>query len=304
MVPEDLPALPSAASQYALAVRRVRARPGPLPSRTLRVRDVPVQLDQLARYVRVCGFPLTDALPPTFVHVLAMPLHLAVLAAPDFPLVLPGLVHTANRITQHCPVRLDERPTLSGWASDLRPHEKGALVDVHTRAEVDGDAVWEGCSTYLARGFSTPKVPGGTSGQRLDDVPRDDRRLSASWRIPADAGRRYAAVSGDINPIHLSPVTSRAFGYARPIAHGMWLHARCLAHLGPRVPDAVDTVVRFRAPVVLPSRVAVYVSRSPIGHGAPGTTVEVRRPDQPPEPGDDRALTRTLVRAVGPDPAW
>ena len=59
------------------------------------------------------------------------------------------------------------------------------------------------------------------------------------WRLPADLGRRYAAVSGDHNPIHLYPLTAKAFGFPRQIAHGMWTKARCVAAMENRLPDAV-----------------------------------------------------------------
>ena len=54
---------------------------------------------------------------------------------------------------------------------------------------------------------------------------------SGVWRLASDLGRRYAAVSGDTNPIHLSPLTSWLGGFRRPIVHGMWTHARALAAL-------------------------------------------------------------------------
>ncbi|MFJ4832867.1 MaoC family dehydratase [Streptomyces sp. NPDC088747] len=76
----------------------------------------------------------------------------------------------------------------------------------------------------------------------------------AEWRLAKDVGRRYGAVSGDRNPIHLYPLTARLFGYARPIAHGMWTVARCLAE---RPADSEPLTVRaeFKAPVLLPATV-------------------------------------------------
>ena len=41
---------------------------------------------------------------------------------------------------------------------------------------------------------------------------------STRWRLPADQGRRYAAVSGDYNPIHLYGWAARPFGFKQPIA--------------------------------------------------------------------------------------
>ena len=77
--------------------------------------------------------------------------------------------------------------------------------------------------------------------------------MTAHWRVPGDLGRRYAAVSGDRNPIHLHALSAKAFGFPRAIAHGMWTKARCLAAL--RLPDALTAEVRFKQPILLPSTV-------------------------------------------------
>ena len=80
----------------------------------------------------------------------------------------------------------------------------------------------------------------------------DLERVAATWRIPDDAGRRYAKVSGDVNPIHLSGLTAKAFGFKRAIAHGMWVKARVLGALSGRLPDALSLDVSFRKPLLLP----------------------------------------------------
>ena len=77
------------------------------------------------------------------------------------------------------------------------------------------------------------------------------------WRLPADLGREYAAVSGDHNPIHLYPLTAKAFGFQRQIAHGMWSKARCVAAFENRLPDAATVEVEFKKPIFLPGKVAV-----------------------------------------------
>jgi acyl dehydratase len=70
-------------------------------------------------------------------------------------------------------------------------------------------------------------------------------------------GGDYAAVSGDRNPIHTSRLLARAFGFPRPIAHGMWSKARCLAALEGRLPDAFAVDVSFKLPILLPATVAL-----------------------------------------------
>ena len=61
-------------------------------------------------------------------------------------------------------------------------------------------------------------------------------------------------MSGDHNPIHLYPLTAKALGFQRQIAHGMWSLARCVAALENRLPDAVTVDAAFKKPIFLPGR--------------------------------------------------
>jgi hypothetical protein len=69
-------------------------------------------------------------------------------------------------------------------------------------------------------------------------------------------GRKYARVSGDYNPIHLWPLTSRLFGFKRAIAHGMYSHALALSALQHSHQIDLRTNVSikalFKQPIVLP----------------------------------------------------
>jgi acyl dehydratase len=87
----------------------------------------------------------------------------------------------------------------------------------------------------------------------------------ATWRVDEGTGRRYAKVSGDVNPIHLSGLTAKAFGFKRAIAHGMWVKARALAALQGRLPDAVAVDVVFKKPLFLPSTVTLTTARAEDG---------------------------------------
>src|SRR5438045_7906814 len=177
---------------------------------------------------------------------------------PSFLFPLPGLVHIANRITQQRPLRADERLTLRVRATDLRAHPRGRQFDMTIDATVAGESVWTEASTYLRRErtahppprpstSSSPSPSGGAQGGGPDPT--------AIWRVPRNIGRRYAAVSGDGNPIHLNPLAARLFGFRRAIAHGMWLKARCLAALEGRLPHVLTAEVEFKSPVLLPSTV-------------------------------------------------
>ncbi|PZA22179.1 MaoC/PaaZ C-terminal domain-containing protein [Modestobacter versicolor] len=245
------PAMPAL---FARAALTARGRGGALPDTRLAREAVAVDPADLAGYARVCRFPLTDALPVTFPHVLAFPLQVALMTDRSFPLALPGLVHVRNRIEVERPIGAGEALDLEVWAERFATHRSGATVDLCATVSTGGAEVWRGRSTYLARGAQAPDgAPESDVDVRVGEVDR----VSAEWRVPDDAGRRYAKVSGDVNPIHLSGLTAKAFGFKRAIAHGMWVKARALAALSGRLPDAVTVDVAFRKPLFLPSTVTL-----------------------------------------------
>ena len=219
------------------------------PSSLHEVRPATVARDHVASYAAVCGFPVKDTAPLTFPHVLAFPLHMAVLTSPEFPFPAIGTVHLANTITQHRPVAVGETLLLEVHTSALRAHPKGRTIDFLATAMVGEETVWESTSTYLRRGRDNP-------GAEIPTRPDHVVPGRVTWRLGGDVGRRYAAVSGDHNPIHLYPLTAKALGFRRQIAHGMWSLARCVAALENRLPDAVTVDATFKKPIFLPGTVA------------------------------------------------
>ena len=89
-------------------------------------------------YAAVCGFPVKDTVPLTYPHLLAFPLHLAILTDPSFPFPAVGAVHLTNSITGHRPVAVGETVTVTTRAAEVRPHPKGRTVDVVTSVDAAG----------------------------------------------------------------------------------------------------------------------------------------------------------------------
>jgi hypothetical protein len=247
----ELDSTPSLATLYPKALLGgVLRKPSgdSLPDTELVRTGVVVDPAHLAAYNAVCGFRLSDELPATYPHMLAFPLQMALMTEPGFPFPLLGMVHVANRITQHRALRIAEPLTVRVRAENLRPHEKGRQFDVVSEAWAGDHLVWTDVSTYLRRGGAS-----GASSRRDQLAPPTP---DAIWRVPADIGRRYAEVSGDRNPIHLHPLTARLFGFPRAIAHGMWTKAHALAAFEGRLPEAFTVDVRFKQPVLLPAKAA------------------------------------------------
>jgi acyl dehydratase len=227
-----------------------------LPDSTYTLAEQSIDSRHLAEYQRVCGFRVSDMLPATYLHVLAFPLSVALMTESAFPFPLVGLVHVANSITTVRPVRADEPVSFTVRAANLRPHSAGRQLDLLAEANVGGEKVWSGRSTYLRRG--KPSGDGSEKPKsRPAPVPSEQGGSVAQVRVPENIGRKYGAVSGDRNPIHMHSLTARAFGFPKAIAHGMWLKARTLAALEGRLPEAFTVDVAFKTPVLLPSTIAI-----------------------------------------------
>lgn len=223
-----------------------------MPDRTVRLENIAVDRAKLADYCRVTEFTMRDTLPPIYPNTLAFPLHMSLLTASDFPFPAIGLVHVENKITQHRPVGVDEKLTLAVRATPIEPHPKGRQFSVITEVLVGDELVQVADSKYLRRGGGDKSAAKASDRPPTREMPR-----VAEWKLPADLGRRYAAVSGDRNPIHMHDLTAKAFGFPRAIAHGMWTKARCLAALDNRRPDAFEVHVAFRKPILLPAKVVL-----------------------------------------------
>lgn len=242
-----LPMIPGAS-----ALPFVAGGGGRIPRTTLALNGVKTDPRQLADYARVCGFTLRDALPSTYVHVLAFPLHMALMTDGSFPFGAVGLVHLRNRITQLRPIGATETFDLRVHTMPVQPHPKGKTFTIVSEARVGDELVWQDASTMLRRGKGS-----GEKEQRSSDGPAPkDLPFVAEWKLPEDLGRRYGAASGDRNPIHLHAYTAKLLGFPRAIAHGMWTKARCLSALESKLPDAYTVDVTFRRPILLPGKVA------------------------------------------------
>ena len=154
----------------------VAKKGGALPDLTLHRKDVAIDPEHVAAYADVCGFAPSQALPFTYPHMLAFPLHMGIMTDGSFPVPAIGTVHLANSITQHRPIAPAERLDLSASAVDLRPHAKGRVFDLVTTVTSAGETVWESTSTYLRVGKGD-KAVAETSRTSLGAIGR--------WRVIA-----------------------------------------------------------------------------------------------------------------------
>jgi hypothetical protein len=168
-----------------------------VPRIEARLARVNVDRKHLAAYSEICGASAGATLPIAYPHVLAMPLHLAMLGAEAFPVKLFGLVHVQNRIAMRQPLSADEPAEIRSWIEGHRDGERGQEFELHTEYVVAGEALWDETCTFLARRRS----PAGAkpASPRPGDVPDGaairvhlgrrqshphERPLGACFRLP------------------------------------------------------------------------------------------------------------------------
>jgi acyl dehydratase len=210
-------------------------------------------------YRRSVGAVDDGLLPPCAPQVFAVGLHLQILKDPRFPLSALGMVHVDNVIDERGPIAEDATIRVKASVSGHSPHDKGVTFDIVTEAFVDDDADdaprWRSVMTALVR---APRLAKPQARSERDPPLPTSRWSSSSVRVAEDTGRRYAGVSGDANPIHLWPITAKAFGFPRAIAHGMWTFGRALAEVHDALPPAPRrSTVKFIRPVLLPSTIVI-----------------------------------------------
>jgi len=236
-------------------------RPNTLPSRTVKVADLAVDPAHVAEYTAVTGLRFGNRVPVTYPFVLSFPTVMSLLTGFDFPFPAMGAVHVENHITQYRPILTTDTVNLAVHAENLREHRRGLLVDIVTDVTVGTEPAWHQVTTVLHQQRTSlsdqPKPP--PAKQPKPGPP------NAVLRVTPGLIRRYAAVSGDLNPIHTSTVGAKLFGFPTVIAHGMYSAAAVLANIEGRLPDALQYSVKFGKPLVLPASPGLYVRRTDTG---------------------------------------
>ena len=263
---QEISGSPSLAATFFRALGTGGKRPGlvkTLSKVELAIPSVTLDAQHIASYAALTGFSASQGVPLIYPQMLTFPLVTAYICSDACPWPAMGTVHLANSIEQYKSLRAGDTVRVEMGTGQLFAHEKGQGFTLDLRILRDGELVWSATQSLLRVGVKQ------TSGQPFTSRLASDTALSCQteFAAPADIGRRYGAVSGDRNPIHMAALTAKLFGFQRAIAHGMWAKARALSYLLPAEPlERASTSVEFKTPLLLPGRAALWTERST--HGA------------------------------------
>jgi acyl dehydratase len=223
----------------------------------LYVPRIVLSASHLRKYQECCAVPASPVLPPAYLHVVAMPIHMQLFTAKNFPVKVLGLIHLRNTIRVFKNIGVDAPLRLRVYFDTMRLTDFGQEYDFLTQYDRDGEVVWEEVSTMFARGNGPPK-----EGAKRPSIERSMHPDTGVTREPIEVapgtGWRYARISGDFNPIHLTDRTAKMFGFKQSVSHGMWSLGRCLGAATASLPEGkiqVDT--QFKLPVYVPSQAIV-----------------------------------------------
>ncbi len=266
MVVREITSSNSALSTLLAALGTGAKRPGRVASLeplTLVRPHVTLDAEHISQYRRICGFDERCGVPMIYPQMLSFPLALAYALSDECPWPALGTVHLGNVIEQFAPLHAGDTVRVELHSGVLFSHDKGQGFDFSVRILRGGDLVWQAHQSVLRVGVQDKCGPAYVSRVRSDQVLSQQAQFDA----PADIGRRYGVVSGDRNPIHLSALSAKLFGFPRAIAHGMWTKARALALLLPQEPlNAATLAVDFKTPLFLPGRATLW--SAPTARGA------------------------------------
>src|SRR5678816_2176867 len=125
-----------------------------VPRIEARLSKVRIDRKHLASYSQICGAAAGATLPIAYPHILALPLHLAMLGAEAFPVKIFGLIHVQNRIAMREPLSADEPAEIRCWIEGHRDTDRGQEFELHTEYVVGGQPRWDEPCTFLARALA------------------------------------------------------------------------------------------------------------------------------------------------------
>lgn len=261
MKPIEVTEFPSLAATFFRALGTGAKRPGrvtSLPPVELVLPRVVLNAQHVGQYSALCGFHVGQGVPLIYPQLLTFPLVTAYICSPQCPWPAMGTVHLANTIEQHKPLHAGDVVRVEMGTGGLFAHEKGQGFTLDLRIVRGDELVWSATQSLLRVGVKE------TSGAPYASQIAADAPLSCQteFSASADMGRRYGAVSGDRNPIHMAALTAKLFGFKRAIAHGMWTNARALSYLLPATPvEHARLAVEFKTPLYLPGRASLWSAR-------------------------------------------
>lgn len=259
--------------------------------------------EKVAEYVDVTGDDpdrWARLAPPSYAGALLFAATPQLLEHPDVVPFTTVLVHLDQTFRWHAALPVDTGVQLRGEVSRVRSRGAAHFVTYQLAVLADDVVAIESTSTFLLGDAPAGDVPGAREEPPVRLRSESDRpeTYDPSESVPTlrkSASRhdlvRYAAASGDFNPIHFDHEAARGAGLQGIVCHGLLATAWVTQLAGSASQAAVpirELTVRYRDPVYPDDRVVVAGE-------AMEATAGTRRLDLTVTAGDRTAITGRAV---------
>jgi hypothetical protein len=262
---------------------------------TVKRQRISINAQHCERYNKLCQWQpgIASVIHPNYVQVLSLPMQLSMMIEKPFLFKPLGLVHISNQIEVKSLCEQQSQLNLETAFGRLMWHKKGWVFEVITKAFADDRLMIEATSSYLAR------VKHGEATEASELIHYQDAKqqlanadlslepnyklLYRSFEFSNNVGRRYASVSKDYNPIHLSAASAKLLGFRQAIAHGMYSKALCVSHSFSRIPalrqrvlGSFNVYTEFMQPIYLPSKNTLVANEANTGQQEAHASISFR----------------------------
>ena len=257
--------LPSVVPSYLRSILPRRGAGNALPVIATSWKGAVLNPGHVAKYRDLCalspsnGATDADTVPLLYPHTFLGPIHLRLLTHSAFPFGLLGSVHARNHIVQYAPLTTGAPFDVELRLCGGRRRPQGIEFEIETVVSVAGETRWASSSTFLVRRRFDDEDAEAPLAATVPATAGAGRPRVGQFAVPPDAGRRFGWLTKDVNPIHMSPLAARAFGFERDLCHGMWGLSRALPYLtGVDQASPVRIDCAFKGPMYMERDVRVH----------------------------------------------
>lgn len=255
---------PTFAALAAVATGRSESKSVEVPGPEHHVRMPPRPEAMVQDYLRWLGVSpkrYKGQLPPHLFAEWGFPVLVRCLGGLPYPLA--QVINGGCSLVSHKPIPTGEALDVRGRLSAIDEDDRRVIFtcEIITSTRSAADALVAESRIIIRK----PRKKGAPRGPKKDPVvvPLDAREV-ATRRFSATAGREFAVLTGDFNPIHWIPAAGRAAGFGGCILHGFATLATAWEGLvdGVLSGDAAGVRgvdVRFSAPLRLPGQASLFV---------------------------------------------
>lgn len=221
-----------------------------VPDKGYSYEGVSVDKKQYASYCKMFGFS-GENVPSPYWYIRLFSLKSLLMAHPDAPFPMPGMVHLIDEIHQYDAISPNDSLDVTCQFGRLISHDKGTILEIITQLRREEKIVWEEKNYNLYMGKKDIGQPADPSP--AIDISAPDQTYE--WSLPSGLGLEYAKMSGDFNPIHLHDVGAKLLGFPKHLIHGWYSLNRAVAPIQSSLENAHELYVAFKKPLFLPGKV-------------------------------------------------